>query len=69
VKQSFDKRDQLYGLSNFDWNMYCYMAVMALDRPAAHLAYGHFGRNWNPTVWGNPRFFFWQALPWIEGKS
>ena len=65
VKEGLALIDKRYGVNNYEWNLYCYMAMIAVDRPAALNAYRHFGPNWDPGVWNNASYFFDQALPWI----
>lgn len=57
--------ERKYGNGNYDWNLVCYMAMVAIDRPAALDAYRHFAPLWNPSVWPNADYFYDQALPWI----
>jgi len=57
--------EKRYGNSNRDWNVDCYMALVAIDRPAALEYYRHFGQNWDPAIWNNADYFYGQALPWI----
>jgi hypothetical protein len=57
--------EQKYGAANYDWNVTCYMALVAIDRPVALDAYKHFAPLWNPAVWSNEDYFYDHALPWI----
>lgn len=57
--------EQKYGATNYDWNLICYMALVAIDRPTALDAYKHFEPIWNPAVWAGEDYFYDQALPWI----
>jgi hypothetical protein len=57
--------EQKYGASNRDWNFICYMAMVAIDRPAALDAYRHFDPLWDPAIWRNADYFYGQALPWM----
>lgn len=61
--------EQKYGASNYDWNLFCYMALVAIDRPTALDAYEHFAPLWNPTVWQSEDYFYDQALPWITYRK
>jgi hypothetical protein len=67
AKPGIDLIQRRYGASNYDWNMYCYMAIVAIDRPAALDAYRHFAPIWNPDVWHDADFYYEQGLPWITG--
>jgi Domain of unknown function (DUF4034) len=60
---------QKYGASNRDWNRICYMAMIAIDRPAALDAYQQFAPLWNSAIWFNADYFYDQALPWILFKK
>lgn len=68
IKQGFAVRQQLYGLTNHDWNAYCYMAYAAGDRDACREAYAHFGENVDATVWQDRSFYPERVLPWIKGQ-
>jgi hypothetical protein len=65
VKAGLALIEQRYGATNYDWNLRCYMAMVAIDRPAAQDAYRHFAPQWNPVVWRSADYFYDQALPWI----
>jgi hypothetical protein len=67
VKQAFATREKLYGLNARDWNMLCYLAYVAQDRPAAREAFKHADdgamQTWPWTRGGTD--FYHEALPWI----
>ena len=68
IKQAFATKKRLYGLSNHDWNTYCYIAYAASDRDACREAYAHFGDNWDSNVWRDENFYLNKVLPWIGSQ-
>jgi hypothetical protein len=68
IKESFSTRKRLYGLSVHDWNVYCYIALMASDREACREAYANFAPNWDSTVWRDQTLYFQRMLPWINDQ-
>jgi hypothetical protein len=69
TKHGLALMERKYGASNYDWNLICYMAMVAIDRPAALDAYQHFAPLWSPVVWNNEDYFYDQALVWILYKK
>jgi hypothetical protein len=66
TKHGFAVREKLYGLSDGDWNEYCYLALEGNDRAAAKIAYAHFGDHVDFLIWGSQEYFFNEVLPWIN---
>ena len=68
IRSGYAARERLYGMRNRDWNALLNLSLAGIDRDAAKAALAHIGRNWDPVVWMEQRYFD-EAVEWTNGAS
>jgi hypothetical protein len=67
VKGAYAAREKRFGMGNYNWNVYLYLAATAADREAASSALQHIGTDADERVWRQPGSFQ-QVVAWAKAR-